>query len=47
MFLYLKTLINTKYKCQKKEKVEHENSVKKYSERYVVKQSASDKKVIT
>ena len=23
-----KTLINTKYKCQKKETVEHENSVK-------------------
>ena len=28
MFFHQKTLINTKYKCQKKEKVEHENSVK-------------------
>ena len=28
MFLHQKTLINTKYKCQNKEKVEHENSVK-------------------
>ena len=46
MFFHQKTLINTKYKCQKKEKVDHENSVK-YSERYVVKQSASDKRVIT
>ena len=28
MFFHQKTLINTKYKCQNKEKVEHENSVK-------------------
>ena len=28
MFFHQKTLINTKYKCQKKEKVEHENTVK-------------------
>ena len=28
MFFHQKTLINTKYKCQKKEKIEHENSVK-------------------
>ena len=28
MFFHKETLINTKYKCQKKEKVEHENSVK-------------------
>ena len=28
MFFHQKTVINTKYKCQKKEKVEYENSVK-------------------
>ena len=28
MFFHQKTLINTNHKCQKKEKVEHENSVK-------------------
>ena len=28
MFFHRKTLINTKYKGQKKEKVEHENFVK-------------------
>ena len=28
MFFHQKTLINTKYKRWKKEKVEHENSVK-------------------
>ena len=28
VFLHQKTLVNTKHKCQKKEKVEHENSVK-------------------
>ena len=28
MFFHQKTLIITKYKCQKKEKVEHEISVK-------------------
>ena len=28
MFFHQKTLSNTKYKCQKKEKVEQENSVK-------------------
>ena len=28
MFFHQKTLINTTYECQKKEKVEHENSVK-------------------
>ena len=28
MFFHQKALINTKYKCQKKEKVEPENSVK-------------------
>ena len=28
MFIHQKTLINTEYKCQIKEKVEHENSVK-------------------
>ena len=28
MFFHQKTLIDTKCKCQKKEKVEHENSVK-------------------
>ena len=46
MFFHQKTLINTKYKCQKKGKVEHENSVI-FSERYAVKQNASDKRVIT
>ena len=28
MFFHQKTLINTENKCQKKEKAEHENSVK-------------------
>ena len=28
MFFHQKTVINTKYKCQKTEKVEYENSVK-------------------
>ena len=28
MFFHQKALINTEYICQKKEKVEHENSVK-------------------
>ena len=28
MFFHQKTRINIKYRCQKKEKVEHENSVK-------------------
>ena len=47
MFLPPKTMINAKYKCQKKEKVELENSMCKYSKRYVMKHSALDKKVIT
>ena len=46
MFLPQKTAIETKYKCQKTEKVELDNSMK-YNERYVAKQSASDKRVIT
>ena len=28
MLFHQNTLINTKYKCQNKEKVEHENTVK-------------------
>ena len=28
MFFHQKTLMNTKFKCQKKEKAEYENSVK-------------------
>ena len=42
MFLPPKTPIKTKYKCQKIEKVELDNSLKD-----VVKQSASNKRVIT
>ena len=42
-----KTPINTKYKCQKKKKKSYLKILCKYSERYVVKQSASDKRVIT
>ena len=46
MFLPPKTIINAKYKCRKKEKVELE-ILCKYSKRYVMKQSALNKKVIT
>ena len=46
MFFHQKTLIDTEYKCQKKKKL-NMKILRKYSERYVVKQSASDKRVIT
>ena len=47
MFSSQKTLIDTKYKCQKKKKSQNFKILCKYSERYVVKQSASNKRVIT
>ena len=46
MFSLLETIIKTKYKCQKKEKC-NLRILCKYSEGSVVKQSASDKGVIT
>ena len=42
MFFHQKTLIDTEYKCQKKKKL-NMKILRKNSERYVVKQSASDK----
>ena len=46
MFFHQKTLIDTEYKRQKKKKLSMK-ILRKYSERYVVKQNASDKRVIT